>query len=434
MESVTLSLPEAYDLALEVLSANGFSADHAAAIARNVTAGERDGCASHGLWRLLGIVDTLRKGKVSPDAEPQIHDQAPGIARADAGGAFSLLAYERALPLLLEKARHNGIAALAINRCVHFSALFADIEPLTEAGLVGLACTPSHAWVAPAGGTRPLFGTNPIAFGWPRQDKPPFIVDMATSAAARGEIQLHQRSGKALPEGWGIDSQGQPTTDAAEVLNGAMLTFGGHKGSALAAMVELLAGPLIGDMTSAESLAWDNGAGGLPYGGELILALDPQRFLGAQAPEQLARAETLFMGMQEQGARLPGERRFACRQQSERQGVIICRSLHDVVCALRQGGSGAKRRYPIHPPARATLSRATERRGLCSPGKARSAAIRMPVKTACRARPAHCSRHRPAATSSTYQRSDTGARCRTAEYRRPAHRCPAPGAAYNADP
>ncbi|RXY79639.1 oxidoreductase, partial [Klebsiella pneumoniae] len=193
-------------------------------------------------------------------------------------------------------------------------------------------------WVAPAGGTRPLFGTNPIAFGWPRRDKPPFIVDMATSAAARGEIQLHQRAGKALPEGWGIDSQGQPTTDAAEVLNGAMLTFGGHKGSALAAMVELLAGPLIGDMTSAESLAWDNGAGGLPYGGELILALDPQRFLGAQAPEQLARAETLFMGMQEQGARLPGERRFACRQQSERQGVIISRSLHDEICALRRGG------------------------------------------------------------------------------------------------
>ncbi|MFT3360696.1 Ldh family oxidoreductase [Klebsiella pneumoniae] len=338
MESVTLSLPEAYDLALEVLSANGFSADHAAAIARNVADGERDGCASHGLWRLLGIVDTLRKGKVSPDAEPQIHDQAPAIARADAGGAFSLLAYERALPLLLEKARHSGIAALAINRCVHFSALFADIEPLTEAGLVGLACTPSHAWVAPAGGTRPLFGTNPIAFGWPRRDKPPFIVDMATSAAARGEIQLHQRAGKALPEGWGIDSQGRPTTDAAEVLNGAMLTFGGHKGSALAAMVELLAGPLIGDMTSAESLAWDNGAGGLPYGGELILALDPQRFLGAQAQEQLERAETLFNALQDQGARLPGERRFACRRQSERQGVAISRSLHDEICALRQGG------------------------------------------------------------------------------------------------
>lgn len=133
-----------------------------------------------------------------------------------------------------------------------------------------------------------FFGTNPIAFGWPREEKPPFIFDMATSAAARGEIQLHQRAGKAVPEGWGIDGDGQATTDAQAILDGAMLTFGGHKGSALAAMVELLAGPLIGDMTSAESLAWDNGAGGLPYGGELILALDPVRFL-ERAPRNIWR-------------------------------------------------------------------------------------------------------------------------------------------------
>lgn len=334
METVTLSLTEAYRLAESVLVANGFSADHARAIADNVTGGERDGCASHGLWRLLGIVDTLRKGKVSPDARPGIVDQAPAIVKVDAGGAYSLLAYQQALPLLIEKARHCGIAALAINRCVHFSALFADIEPLTDAGLVGLACTPSHAWVAPAGGSRPLFGTNPIAFGWPRQDRAPYIFDMATSAAARGEIQLHQRAGKAIPEGWGIDGNGQPTTDPQAVLDGAMLTFGGHKGSALAAMVELIAGPLIGDMTSAESLAWDNGAGGLPYGGELIMALDPARFLGDDAASHLARAETLFTELQSQGARLPGERRHQCRQTSEREGVTIPRRLFDEIDAL----------------------------------------------------------------------------------------------------
>ena len=284
---------------------------------------------------MLGIVDTLRKGKVSADALPTVVSQAPAIVKADAHGAYSLLAFEQALPLLIEKTRQCGIAALAINRCVHFSALFADVEPLTDVGLVGYACTPSHAWVAPAGGTQPLFGTNPIAFGWPRDDKPPFIFDMATSAAARGEIQLHQRAGKAIPEGWGIDREGQPTTDPQAVLDGAMLTFGGHKGSALAAMVELLAGPLIGDMTSAESLAWDNGAGGLPYGGELILALDPQRFLGDAAADQLARAETLFDGMQAQGARLPGERRYQARQRSERQGLDISRDLYDEICALR---------------------------------------------------------------------------------------------------
>lgn len=157
MEMVNLSLTEAYALAYKVLRGNGFSEAHAAVVAKNVTHGERDGCASHGLWRLLGIVATLRKGKVSPDAEPVITDTAPAIVKVDAGGAFSLLAFERALPLLMEKARHSGIAALAINRCVHFSALFADVEPLTEAGLVALATTPSHAWVAPAGGMQPLF-------------------------------------------------------------------------------------------------------------------------------------------------------------------------------------------------------------------------------------------------------------------------------------
>lgn len=113
-----------------------------------------------------------------------------------------------------------------------------------------------------------------------------------------------------------------------------MLTFGGHKGSALAAMVELIAGPLIGDMTSAESLAWDNGAGGLPYGGELILALDPQRFLGEDAGRHLARAETLFSQMQAQDARLPGERRYQARLRSEQQGVEISQSIYDDIRSI----------------------------------------------------------------------------------------------------
>lgn len=88
MEMVNLSLTEAYALAYKVLRGNGFSEAHAVAIATNVTHGERDGCASHGLWRLLGIVETRRKGKVSPDAEPVITDTAPAIVKVDAGGAF----------------------------------------------------------------------------------------------------------------------------------------------------------------------------------------------------------------------------------------------------------------------------------------------------------------------------------------------------------
>ena len=167
-----------------------------------------------------------------------------------------------------------------------------------------------------------------------RPDGPPFVFDFATSAVARGEIQLHERAGKPIPLGWGVDEQGEPTTDASAALRGAMLTFGGHKGSALAAMVELLAGPLIGDLTSAESLAYDEGSRSSPYGGELLIAIDPRRMLGASAEEHLARAETLFEGIVEQGARLPSQRRFEARERSARDGVTIPEALHRELLAL----------------------------------------------------------------------------------------------------
>jgi LDH2 family malate/lactate/ureidoglycolate dehydrogenase len=230
--------------------------------------------------------------------------------------------------MLVEKAKACGIAALAINRCVHFAALWPEIEAVTAHGLVALACTPSHAWVAPAGGTRPLFGTNPLAFGWPRPSPYPYVFDFATSAVARGEIELHRRAGKPIPDGWCIDVEGRPTTDAAAALAGAMLTFGGHKGSALSTMIELIAGPLIGDLTSTESLAADEGAGSSPLGGELIVAIDPAGFLGAAASEHLHRAEALFEGIVGQGARLPSQRRFEARARSlARGGVRVPRAL-----------------------------------------------------------------------------------------------------------
>ena len=101
-----------------------------------------------------------------------------------------------------------------------------------------------------------------------------------------------------------------------------MLTFGGHKGSALAAMIELLAGPLIGDLTSPESSTFDGGAGGLPYHGELILAFDPQRFLGGAVADYQQRAEALFAGIEAQGARLPSQRRYRARAQNAARGWV----------------------------------------------------------------------------------------------------------------
>lgn len=323
-EKINLSLDQVYDLALQALTHNGMSAAHANAIADVITQGQRDECNSHGLYRVLVCIRTLRSGKVSPDALPTVTQPAPAITRVDAHQAYSLLAFQTGLPYLVEQAREQGVAALVIRNCFHFSALWPEVEAIARHGLVSLAMTPSHAWVAPEGGNKGVFGTNPLAFAWPRPaPSEPFVFDFATSAIARGDIELHARQNKPIPLGWGVDAQGKPSTDAKAVLDGAMQTFGGHKGSALAAMIELMAAALIGDMTSAESMAFDNGAGATPCHGELLLAFDPKRFLGDELAFNQQRAETLFSAITDQGARLPSQRRFAARKRSEREGVWV---------------------------------------------------------------------------------------------------------------
>ncbi|MBS61897.1 malate/l-lactate dehydrogenase [Salinisphaera sp. T5B8] len=318
-DTVELGLDEVDTLARQVLEGNGFAPAHVAAIADLLVRAQYDECQSHGLYRLLGMVAAREQGVVAGDTLPTVHDQAPAIVKVDAHGGFSPLAFERGLPSLVAKARQNGLAAMAINHCFHFTALWPEVERIAEQGLVGLAMTPSHSWVAPHGGIRGLLGTNPLAFAWPRANAPAYVFDFATSAVARGEIELRHRSHEPLEPGWALDGQGQPTRDAEAALAGAMQTFGGHKGSALATMIELLAGPLIGDLTSAQSQAWDAGRGAPPYHGELVLALDARVFGGAIDAEG---AERLFAGFIEQGARLPSQRRRAARERSYANGYV----------------------------------------------------------------------------------------------------------------
>lgn len=273
-DNVILSLDEIFALSLRVLMGAGLSRPHAEAVARTIMASERDACHSHGLHRLPGCVMTIRSGKLSLDAEPAVADVTSSLARVDAGYGYSRLAFDRGLPLLAEKARRCGFAAMAINNCFHFSALWPEIEALTDLGLVAIAMAPSHAWVAPAGGTRGLLGTNPIAFGWPRPSGLPYVFDFATSAMARSELARRKLEGGTIAEGIGLDPTGAPTTDPAAALDGAMLTFGGHKGSALSTMIELMAGPLVGDRTSLASMEFDDGLRLAPCHGELVMAFD----------------------------------------------------------------------------------------------------------------------------------------------------------------
>ncbi|WP_415182498.1 Ldh family oxidoreductase [Phaeovulum sp.] len=307
----------------DIFTNAGFSATQAGPIARVIVAGERDACKSHGVYRIEGCLRTLKMGKVVPDAVPVLSQDDSAIVRVEAKGGFANPAFELGAPVLAERARALGLAALVINDCNHFSALWPEIEALTDMGLAAIAMCPSYATVAPTGGTKPVLGTNPLAFGWPRKGRMPYVFDFATSVAARGEVELHRRAGTPLPEGWAVDPDGQPTTNPDLALAGAMLPFGGHKGSAISTMIELLAGVMIGDLTSPEALEFLGATTITPRHGELIIAFCPEKFAAGRGANTLDRAETLFETFIGQGARLPSQRRFAARGKALANGISL---------------------------------------------------------------------------------------------------------------
>ncbi len=327
MSTKTLSLDQVHQLALRTLSANGCNHENANAVAETITLAERDRCHAHGLFRLPGYVAALKSGKVNGRATPEVEKLAPAVMRVDGDNGYAPLALKVARDPLVQCARENGIAAMSLVKIHHFAALWIEIESLTEKGLCAMAFTAYMPSVAPAGGTRPFYGTNPMAFGWPRPGRPPMVFDQATATWARGEVMVAARDGDRLPPGVGIDSQGNPTTDPNEVLSGCLLPFGGHKGASIALMIELLVGPLLGEHCSFEAAAADNKDGGPPRGGELVIAMDPGRFGNAEDP--FAHADRLFSALLAQaGTRLPGERRLQNRAISAKHGVCIPHSLY----------------------------------------------------------------------------------------------------------
>jgi delta1-piperideine-2-carboxylate reductase len=322
------------ELCANVLVRHGLSERHALSAAKALVAAERDGAALHGVSRLKACLDTAHSAGFNRCATPRVVDLSSAVSSVDADFGFCTHAFETGLPRLIETAKLHGLGALVIRNCFHFSVLWPEVEAIAAHGLVSLATTPSHRWVAPAGGARPVFGTNPIAFAWPRETGVPFVFDFATSAIARMDLDAHVRGGTLLPPDCAVDENGRATRDPNEALRGAMLTFGGYKGSALAAMVELLAGSLIGDRTSAQSSQYDAGAGLIPLHGELILAFDPRTF-GSGGPEDCARSsEALFRSIEEQGARLPSQKRYDARRKSDANGIYVDPGVYSELSSL----------------------------------------------------------------------------------------------------
>ncbi len=313
MNTTPLELENIYDLAYKALSAHGCDHFNADSVATTVSHAERDGSVSHGLFRIPGYVASLKSKKANGVSRPSNTYLTQNAIRVEGDYGFAPVGIKVGLPELIKTTNKHGVGVLTITNTHHFAALWHETEALAENNLVGIACTAYKPSVAPAGAKKPLFGTNPISFAWPRKNNTPVVYDMATSTMAMGEVQVAARDGHKVPFGTGLNKDGEKTDNPSEIANGGvLLTFGDYKGSAIAMMIELLAAGLVGDLFSFEAKEEDNNDGGPARGGEFIIALSPELIAGKNWNEH---AEKFFEQMTSlDGVRLPGQRRHTNRQ------------------------------------------------------------------------------------------------------------------------
>jgi (2R)-3-sulfolactate dehydrogenase (NADP+) len=325
-------------LMVRALVASGASRATAAATAAALLAAEMEGIASHGVSRMPQYCSHLRNGRASGSAVPKVVRDSKAACLVDAKQGLAYHACALAVREAIERAKQFGVSFVAITNSNHFGVAAYHVEAIAAVGLVGFAFSNSPAAMPAWGGKRPLFGTNPIAATFPRRTQPPLVIDLSLSAAARGRIMVAAREGKPIPEGWALDREGRPTTDAKAALEGSMLPSGGVKGAMLALTVELLVCSLSGAAYGFESDSFFTEEGRPTRIGQAFLAIDPGALVGRDAFYE--RVETLVAAMIEDPAvRLPGERRRQNREKAERDGVAIPVELMDKIRALASTAS-----------------------------------------------------------------------------------------------
>jgi (2R)-3-sulfolactate dehydrogenase (NADP+) len=329
-----LSLAEAEGLAARALAACGAGPAAAASTARALVGAEADGQSGHGLSRITSYGAQLKAGKIDGRAVPVLTRTASASVRVDARGGLAYPALDLALEALTPMARSAGVAAAGIYASSHIGQAGRPVERLAEQGLVALICSNTPKAIAFQGAARPAMGTNPLAFAAPVPGRAPLVIDMALSLVARSKIVAAKNAGQPIPADWANDAAGEPTTDAAAALAGALAPAGGAKGAALALMVEILCGALAGGHFGWEASSFLDADGPSPAVGQVLIALDPAALAG---PSFLPRMGELVAALEaEPGARVPGDRRLAARAKAAAEGLGVATALLAGITALAE--------------------------------------------------------------------------------------------------
>jgi LDH2 family malate/lactate/ureidoglycolate dehydrogenase len=309
------------------------------------------GIRTHGITRLQSYVDKLHAGEVTAQPCIAVHESSVGIVTVDADGALGQVAMRHALQTGLKQLEQQPMATILLKECGHLGALGIYALMAAEKGAVCLLAQRTPPLMALEGFNRPAIGNNPIAFSSPVGAKDPMVFDMACSVAARGHVLLRARQKADIPTGWALDKSGQPTVDAQEALEGALLPSAGYKGLGIAMMVECLAGAFtatpasIAGLSSTASVATSGAVG---RQSAFMLLIRPEAMAGQYLGEYMPQWANEYGERGGEQARLPGSRGAELERAVRESGVIsLDEVLHDELQLL-----GEKMHFPM-PAAQA---------------------------------------------------------------------------------
>ena len=338
-----LPLSEVQTLVAAALQRAGANPAMARSTARALVLAESQGQGGHGLARVAQYSTHLRNGRANGQAVPQVLRSKGATLVVDAQEGLAFAACDLAVAEAIAIARLQGVAVAGVVRSHHCGVVVDHLRAVAAAGMVGLGFANSPAAMPAAGGKHPIFGTNPVAAVFPRRQhagatdgaRDPLMIDLSLSEVARGKVMLAAKEGRAIPAGWALDAQGQPTTDAQAALAGSMLPLGAvssTKGAMLALVVELLVTAVIGAHFGFEASSFFVDEGNRPGIGQVFIVIDPSAMAGNDS--YLDRLEVLVAEMlKDDGVRLPGARREALRRKSEAEGLEVS----DALLALWRG-------------------------------------------------------------------------------------------------
>jgi LDH2 family malate/lactate/ureidoglycolate dehydrogenase len=268
------SKEELFNFSFNAFLKSGVSSEDSEIVSDHLVEANLRGVDSHGIIRVPQYVEGIKMGIIDPKGVPGVMKEKDFFALLDGKKALGIVVAKKASEIAIERAKKSGIGIVGAKNLGHVGMLGYYVKKIAKEGFIAFAFANGPALVAPWGGAEKIFGTNPLCYGFPIEGREPVILDIATSAMASFKIKVAMLRGERIPEGVGLDPEGNPTTDPSRVFRiGTILPFGGHKGYGLSLLVEFLSHVFIGALPSTEVTVH-----GSAQGGFLIVALSPTLF------------------------------------------------------------------------------------------------------------------------------------------------------------